>query len=85
MSILGKIFNRESANAVMVEHKLHMVSNSLSAHAYSLATVIESIDNILKDVEQTKHMEEDDIIDLGVMRERLAATVDSMIQTSKKF
>jgi hypothetical protein len=41
MSILGRIFNRESANAVMVEHKLHMISNNLSAHAYSLATVIE--------------------------------------------
>jgi uncharacterized protein YjiS (DUF1127 family) len=85
MSFLDKIFNPESAKAVMVEHKLHMISNSLSAHAYSLATVIESIDNVLKDTESIKHMDEDQIIDLGVTRERLAATVGNMIETSKKF
>jgi hypothetical protein len=46
---------------------------------------VESIDKVLNDPKLTKHMDENDIIDLGVTRERLAATIDNMIETSKKF
>jgi hypothetical protein len=79
------IFNKESAKSYMVERELHGISNHLSTAAYDIAVLLEKIDRVLQDPASRKELTQDQEIDLGVCRERMAATLQDMIVTSKKF
>lgn len=80
-----EIRDKETANLYLVERKLHDISNHLSTAAYDIAVLLEKIDRVLQVPDARKVLTQDQEIDLGVIRERMAATLQDMIATSKKF